>query len=134
LAGLAVCAATMPAAAVEPAYSGSWYNPAESGSGLHLEAFSDTRAPLAWYTYDSWGDAVWLYSEGEIVGDRIDFDVYYSEGMRFGELNPVDNDTRRWGSLTMQFSDCNTASINYASTLTGFPHSPQGTGTVDVQR
>lgn len=134
LAGLVMGAAALPAAAVDPAYSGSWYNPAESGSGFNLEIFSDSRALLFWYTYDSSGEAVWLYSEGAISGERIDFDVYYSQGMRFGDLDPADNDTRRWGSLSMQFSDCNTATISYASTLTGFAHSPQGTGTVDVQR
>lgn len=134
MAGLLLGVAGLPAAAVDTAYSGSWYNPAESGSGFNLEIFSDTRALLFWYTYDSSGKAVWLYSEGAINGERIDFDVYYSEGMRFGDLDPADNDTRRWGSLSMQFSDCNTATINYASTLTGFPHSPQGTGTVAVQR
>lgn len=134
LAGLAFCASALPAVAVETAYSGSWYNPAESGSGFNLEIFSDSRALLFWYTYDGNGDAVWLYSEGVISGERIDFDVYYSQGMQFGNLDPADNDSRRWGSLSMEFSDCNTATIDYASTLTGFPHSPQGAGTVNVQR
>ena len=50
----------LPAAAIDPSYSGSWYNPPESGSGFNLEIFDDEQALLFWYTYDDAGDPVWL--------------------------------------------------------------------------
>src|SRR6478736_6513500 len=78
------------AAAVDPSYSGSWYNPPESGSGFNLEIFSPERALLFWYTYDDFGDPVWLYSEGVIDGETIDFDVYYADGMFFSDLDTAD--------------------------------------------
>ena len=132
-AGLAALS-PIPAAAVDSAYSGSWYTPAEAGSGYNLEIFSDTRALLFWYVYDAAGEPVWLYSEGEIDGERIDFDVYYSDGMRFGDLQAADKNMMAWGTLSMEFSGCNTATISYQSTLTGVTHSPVGSGTRQVER
>lgn len=134
LLGLAFVLAPAPAGAIDPSYSGSWYNPPESGSGFNLEIFSSERALLYWYTYDDAGEPVWLYSEGVLNGQRIDFDVYYSDGMRFSDLDTADKDNRRWGSLTMTFADCNNATISYASTLTGLPHSPVGARTLPVKR
>jgi hypothetical protein len=122
------------AAAVDPSYSGSWYRPAESGSGFNLEVFSDERALLFWYTYDDDGQPVWLYSEGDIDGERIDFTVYYSDGMTFSDPDTADEVKREWGTLTMQFLGCDDATITYQSTLTGLDHSPVGARTLPVER
>lgn len=133
---LGLIAILVPAAAhaIDPSYSGSWYNPPESGSGFNLEIFSKERALLYWYTYDDAGEPVWLYSEGVLDGEAIDFDVYYSDGMHFSDLDTADKTNRRWGSLTMTFADCNHATISYASSLAGVAHSPVGTRTLPVQR
>ncbi len=134
LLGLALVAAPRGAEAIDPSYSGSWYRPSESGSGFNLEIFTDDRALLFWYTYNDDGQPVWLYSEGVIDGEAIDFDVYYADGMRFSDLDTADKNNRLWGSLLMEFSDCNTATISYDSSLTGVPNSPEGTREVPVQR
>ena len=101
LAAALMLTVAMPATAIDPAFSGSWYNPPESGSGFNLEIIDSERALLFWYTYDDNGDAVWLYSEGEIEGQKIDFVVYYAEGMRFSDLDTADKVNRVWGTLTM---------------------------------
>lgn len=130
-AGLAVASA--PAAAIDPSYSGSWYRPSESGAGFNLEIFSDERALLYWYTYNDDGDPIWLYSEGVIDGDAIDFDTYYSDGKTFS--NPeAPRENRIWGKVLMEFTGCNTATISYDSTLSGIPNSPEGTREVPVER
>lgn len=122
------------AEAFDPSYSGSWYRPEESGSGFNLEIISDERALLFWYTYDDNGQAVWLYSEGVVNGETIDFNVYYADGMRFSDLDAADKNNRPWGTLQMRFLGCNNAEITYQSTLTGEDHSPVGTRTFPVQR
>jgi hypothetical protein len=132
--GLAAAFAPSAAQAIDPSYSGSWYRPSESGSGFNLEIFEDDRALLFWYTYTDDGQPVWLYSEGIIDGEAIDFDVWYADGMRFSDLDTADKVNRPWGSLLMEFTDCNTATISYDSTLTGVPNSPEGTRAVPVQR
>lgn len=133
---LAAASALVPrsAAAIDPSYSGSWYRPAESGSGFNLEIFSSTRALLYWYTYDDFGDPVWLYSEGIITGERIDFTVYYAEGMVFRNPQAGDKVNRVWGTLRMDFLGCNAATVTYGSTLTGIRHSPVGSRTLPVER
>lgn len=131
----AAAMASAPAtAAIDPSYSGSWYNPPESGSGFNLEIFDDQQALLFWYTYDDNGDAVWLYSEGAITGDVIEFDTYFAQGMRFSDLDTADKDNRFWGTVRMEFADCNNATITYSSVLGGLEHSPVGTRTHPVQR
>lgn len=134
MAWLALCMASLPTLAMDPSYSGSWYRPTESGSGFNLEIISDERALLFWYTYDDNGQAVWLYSEGTINGETIDFDVYYADGMRFSDLDSADRNNRPWGTLEMRFLGCNNAEITYQSTLTGVEHSPVGTRTFPVER
>src|SRR5688572_889583 len=94
LLGLVATLVPATANAMDPSYSGSWYNPTESGSGFNLEIFSKTRALLFWYTYDEAGDPVWLYSEGVLNGERIDFDVYYSDGMHFSDMDSADRTNR----------------------------------------
>jgi hypothetical protein len=134
LVAAAFALAPRSAAAVDPSYSGSWYRPSESGSGFNLEVISDTRALLYWYTYDDNGDPVWLYSEGTIAGERIDFDVYYADGMTFSDPDTADKVNRPWGTLSMQFVGCDDATITYQSTLTGIEHSPVGARTLPVER
>ena len=112
--------AASPAAAIDSSYSGSWYRPSESGSGFNLEIFSDERALLFWYTYNEAGEPIWLYSEGDIDGDTIDFVTYYSDGKTFSDPT-LPRENRVWGNVLMEFTDCNTATISYDSTLTGVP-------------
>lgn len=125
--------AASPAAAIDSSYSGSWYRPSESGSGFNLEIFSDERALLFWYTYNEAGEPIWLYSEGDIDGDTIDFVTYYSDGKTFSDPT-LPRENRVWGNVLMEFTDCNTATISYDSTLTGVPNSPEGTREIPVER
>ena len=129
----ALAFAAAPAAAIDSSYSGSWFRPSESGAGFNLEIFSEERALLFWYTYNDDGDPIWLYSEGEIDGEIIDFVTYYSDGKTFSDPE-APRDNRVWGNVLMEFTDCNTATISYDSTLTGVPNSPEGTREVPVQR
>ena len=126
--------AAAPAAAIDPSYSGSWYTDGEAGSGYNLEIFSDERALLFWYTYNEQGEPLWLYSEGVIDGNAIDFDVYYSDGMTFSNPDGSQRHQRGWGKLLMEFSGCNNATISYDSTHTGEENAPEGTRELPVQR
>ncbi len=78
--------------AIGTAYSGSWYNPDESGHGFALEyTVLSSGAPLVvvyWYVYDTEGNPIFLVGNGEPEGNSvtIDFDAPY--GMKFGEFDP----------------------------------------------
>jgi hypothetical protein len=55
--------------AIGPTYSGSWYNPEQSGHGFSLEysVLSDQTPVVVayWYVYDSEGNPIWLIGRGE---------------------------------------------------------------------
>ena len=79
--------------AIGPAYSGSWYNPEQSGHGFSLEysvRSNGTSVVVAyWYVYDTEGNPIWLIGMGEPEEDNtvtLEFDAPY--GMKFGEFDP----------------------------------------------
>ena len=102
---------------VRPEYSGSWYNPEQSGHGLSIEVISSERSIVYWYTYDPLGNPIFLYADGTNVGDRIEAQVYFLQGMIWGEFDPDTNQMSEWGTLAVAFEDCSHATLHYDSTL-----------------
>ena len=51
-------------AEVRPEYSGSWYNPDQSGHGFSVEVLSTERSIAYWFTYDPFGNPIFLYADG----------------------------------------------------------------------
>ena len=79
--------------AIGPAYSGSWYNPEQSGHGFSLEysVLSDgTPVVLAyWYVYDAEGNPIFLVGQGEPEeSNTVTLEFIAPYGMRFGEFDP----------------------------------------------
>ncbi|MFK7957954.1 MAG: M14 family zinc carboxypeptidase [Lysobacterales bacterium] len=112
------------------AISGSWFDPARSGEGFVVEALSDARALVYWFTYDAEGNQIWIFSDGILSGNTLTVDnALISSGGLFGEdFDPDQVNFETWGTLTMEF-DCGAASVTYTSALNGF-----GSGTRNVER
>lgn len=125
---LAVCAFTANAA-LPPGISGSWYNPDQSGHGLSLEILSPDSALFYWYTYDTDGHPIHLYIEGRIEGRTIHGKAWAPQGMKFGQFDPQDLQLPEWGSVTLEFSSCNTGTLSWNSDLPEF-----GEGTLPLTR
>lgn len=56
----------------DPQYTGHWWNPAQSGQGVHMEVLDGDAGPrllVAWYTYAQ-GEPLWLYGVGPLLGNR----------------------------------------------------------------
>ena len=102
---------------VRPEYSGAWFNPNQSGHGFSIDVISEDRSIVFWYAYDPWGNPMFLYAEGTNVGNTIQAQVYFYQGMVWGEFDPTTNDRLDWGTLTITFSGCGNASLQYNSTL-----------------
>lgn len=118
---------------VQPTLSGSWYNPAQSGHGFSVEVLGDGRSVVYWYVYDHDRQPIFLIAIGDNVGSRIVADVYYHDGMKFGEFNKDDVNQVYWGTLTLEFLDCQNAVLTYNSAML---HSGQvfGSGTISLTR
>lgn len=113
---LAVCAFAQPVHAGLPAgISGAWYNPAQPGHGISVELLAPDRALLFWYTYDNDGTPMPLYVEGQIQGRVIRGQAYRPSGMRFGSFDPAALNSPLWGELSMEFDDCNNATLRWTT-------------------
>lgn len=104
-------------AEVRPEYSGAWFNPAQSGHGFSIDVISPERSLAFWYAYDPWGNPIFLYAEGNNVGNSIQATVYYFQGMVWGDFDPNTRERLDWGTLTITFNDCGNATLQYNSTL-----------------
>jgi hypothetical protein len=65
---------------------------------------------LTWYTYLN-GEQVWLIGTGVQSGNTIAFDdLVITSGAEFGpDFDPADVVREPWGSLVLEYSDCNNA-------------------------
>ena len=103
-----------------PAISGAWFNPDRSGEGVIIEYLNDGRVLAIWFTYPAAGEAgdqAWLLAqEGVIEGNTLRFThVVRPQGARFGAaFDPAQVSLTPWGTLQMQFNDCNQATLSWA--------------------
>jgi hypothetical protein len=104
--------------AIGPAYSGSWYNPAQSGHGFSLEySVLDDETPLIvayWYVYDSEGNPIYLIGVGVgfvVFCVCVVFEAPY--GMKFGEFDPDSTIRADGGTGVFAFEDSETGVFNY---------------------
>lgn len=107
-------------AALPAGISGTWFNPDQSGHGLSIEILPANRALTFWYSYDHDGNPLLLYVDGTIHSNRIEGVAYAPQGMRFGEFDPDALQKPVWGTLTIEFDDCNNGTLQWDSTLPEF--------------
>ncbi len=129
LAGLP-CGQSAEKGAAAANISGSWFNAQRSGEGFVVEALSNTRALVYWFTYDQNGNQAWIFSDGVLDGTTLTVsEALISSGGRFGDdFDPAEVRFEAWGTLTFDFG-CTGASVSYDSELEGF-----GSGTIALER
>ncbi|QKK03731.1 MAG: hypothetical protein HND55_14295 [Pseudomonadota bacterium] len=94
--------------------TGNWFVAGQPGHGLQLEIIDLSRAVVAWYTFDTEGQPLWLFGEGRIEGDTIVADLYRFEGTRF----PPDFESdeiagTKWGRIQIRRTGCDAAAFSY---------------------
>jgi N-acetylneuraminic acid mutarotase len=103
-----------------PAVSGSWYDPARSGEGLIVQYLQNGKALVIWFTYPPAGGAseqAWLITDlGRVEGSKLKFDkVYQPQGGIFGDaFNPANISNVVWGTMELEFTNCNAATLRYS--------------------
>ena len=103
--------------------AGTWYNPSRDGEGFQLAVEGDEDVHvLTFYTYLN-GEQVWMIGPGTRAGNSIEFDVIVTRGTGFGsQFNPAEVQRTPFGKITMDFEDCNTATVRTNSVLQQFPN------------
>ncbi len=101
--------------------SGFWYNPGQPAHGLQIEVINGAKAFVSWYTYDSFGQPLWLLGEGAYSGLVLNSELLRFSGGRPPSIwSQADPQVSNWGSVTVEFRSCNSASLNWSSVDSGF--------------
>ncbi|MCB1560655.1 MAG: M28 family peptidase [Xanthomonadales bacterium] len=92
------------------AWDGYWYDPGQSGQGLHIQALDNGDIVVAWYTYDNDGNLYWLVGSGALVDDVASFQLTRTSGGTFPPSEQPDGVTHTpWGTLSIRFDNCDHA-------------------------
>jgi hypothetical protein len=132
---LAVALATLAPAAfagLPTGLSGAWYDDQHTGHGVHLEMLSPDAAIGAWNVYDPQGNPVHLYLEGHVDGHKLVMQAFAPRGMKFGSFDRSNYSAPRWGLLTLDFADCDHATLAYHGD--GPAGAGFGQGTIPLKR
>jgi ELWxxDGT repeat protein len=109
------CYAKTPPLPKTAGVTGSWYDPATSGQGIVLHSISDNGIVISFYGYKNNSERLWLIGlyDGEVaIGKPLVLDMIVTSGGNFGTFIPGDITRTNWGTLTIQFDDCNNAIAN----------------------
>jgi hypothetical protein len=128
----ALASPALASAALPAGLSGSWYNPAQSGTGFSIQMLSETNALVFWYATDPDGNPFNLYIEARVENESLFGRALAPRGLRFGEWNRADLQAPYWGEVRIDFTDCDSALLSWT------PNGPAGAafspGTAPLQR
>jgi hypothetical protein len=109
----ALAAPTFASASLPTGLSGSWYNPAQAGTGFSIQMLSSTHALVFWYATDPQGNPFNLYIEARFVDGGLVGRALAPRGLRFGEWDRDDLQAPDWGEVRIDFLDCEAARVNW---------------------
>lgn len=111
---------------INKSLAGAWFNPQTDGQGILLDVYdSINQLFLAWFTFDLTrpvdGTAElgepghrWLTGLGPIDGNKAEITVYNTPGGVFDAAQPPADPPQEVGTMTVEFTDCNTATVDYS--------------------
>jgi hypothetical protein len=96
-------------------WMGAYFDAKRDGEGFHFGVEEGSVFVMTWYTYLN-GKQVWLIGTGTRSGMRVVFDnMVITSGAQFGSaFDPADVVRQTFGSIIVDFTDCNrfTATVN----------------------
>lgn len=119
-------------------FSTNWFDPAYDGEGLVVQVFESVGNTtsltilVSWFTYDSSGVPYWLAGSTSVPrGSRVaNVPVAYFADGSFGGTGPTGGaDQSPWGTVRVEFPNCNRIGWTYTANP-GLPSGvPSGAGT-----
>lgn len=129
MAGAITVEGTALPAPLTSGYTGTWYDPAQSGHGIFVEILPGNLLLAYWFTFTPDGQQAWFGGVGAIVNNTATMTAVRSTGARFiPNFNPTEVVRTDWGTLTFTFADCSNGRVDFNS-VTGF-----GTGSMMLKR
>jgi plastocyanin len=117
------------AASLSSGYTGTWYDPAQSGHGFFIEILPGNLLLAYWFTFTPQGQQAWFGGVGSIVGNTAVVPATLTTGARFiPNFNATDVVRSPWGNLNFTFTDCSNGRVDFES-VAGF-----GSGSMTLKR
>jgi len=106
-------------------FSGSWFNPDRPGEGFIVEVLDQPglegvgqTAVVFWFTFTPDGRQAWMVGSGQINEGIAEIKIEITDGASFGaDFDPKLVNRKSWGSLRLDFLNCNDAQAEYAGTF-----------------
>jgi hypothetical protein len=117
--------------AINPAFTGNWFDPTQAGHGLMLEVLSDNRLLAYWFSFDPAGDSqVWFGGIGTYSDNvaTIPLVVLPSGGHWIPNFDSSAIVLQDWGTLKFTFLSCDHGQVEFTSGL-GY-----GSGSMNLTR
>jgi hypothetical protein len=104
---------------IDAGINGDWYSPSRSGEGFRVEALSDGRALVNFFSYPKLGEVgeqLWLTGVGQVTANGLHVEeMYRTRGARFGaNYRPSDVQVERWGTLSMVLDNCGSGIVSFS--------------------
>ena len=126
---------------IQSGISGSWYDATQPGYGVHIEVLAPAtaggpnRVAVAWYTYNRQGGGQrWIVGDGTVSTTNPNLVVISNALSTAGggfppNFNPATVVPQPFGTLTLEFSSCNNATLSFNATDPNF-----NSGSVNLTR
>lgn len=113
--------------------SGAWYTVGQGGHGFLIEADKNNNMVAIWFVFSPDGSSQnWIYSQGnyDSSSNTVTLPAIFLSGSAFPpNFNAADLTQTSWGTLTFTFTDCNTGTVSWNSSLAGY-----GSGSLPLTR
>jgi len=106
------CNAKTPPKPKAAGITGSWYDPDTSGQGFVLHPINDGQMVVSFYGYRDDAERLWLIGlhDGQVaMNEPMLLDMTFATGGNFGDFDKEDITRTTWGTLLIEFDDCNNA-------------------------
>jgi hypothetical protein len=115
-------------------FTGAWEQVDQESQGLSLEVIEQAdgsrRAVAYWYTYGTDRKTAWYLGIGDLVDDRIEFELYDSVDVGFMQPAQPDNESvQSIGTMTIVFDNCDSGSATFDTS-----HEEVGSGSFTIGR
>ena len=99
---------------IDQSFTGTWYDPAQSGHGLFVEVLPGNQVLAYWFTFDADGRQAWFGGVGAIDGNRAVLQTLRAENGRFiPAFDPADIQYTPFGTLTLSFDSCREGTVQF---------------------
>jgi hypothetical protein len=126
---LSVASANATVSSITPGFTGSWYDPSQSGHGFSLEVLPGNVLLADWYVFGPYGGQFWLVASGPITGNAAVLQAYYpaGSGAKFPpNFNASQILNQVWGTIIFNFTDCNHGQVSWQPTPSSYGYYPSG--------